>query len=266
MVTVNTVNVTLKIRNDLAANWTTKNPILSSGEIGFENDTLLVKVGDSIHNWGHLPYLNKLDPQFFTKEADGSITLNNEFEELITEVISKENGVITVTIEKDPTAETDAANKRYVDAAVASAGHLKRAIVNELPAIADADSNTIYMILDSSATGADKYREYMIINNEFVQIGDTSVDLNNLVSGNSTAGNLITTNADGALIDSGVAVTKLQNLNIATTSTLGVVKASTADNQINVDPQTGFMTLNRVSTSLLYVPTGDELIIDGGNA
>jgi len=54
-------------------------------------------------------------------------------------------------------------------------------------------------------------------------------------------------------------------LQVATTARLGGVKASTDANRINVT-QEGFMTLNQVSTSLLYVPDGDTLVIYGGTA
>lgn len=46
---------------------------------------------------------------------------------------------------------------------------------------------------------------------------------------------------------------------------LGLVKTSDADNQVKVETD-GTMSVNRVSTSKLYVADGDELILDGGNA
>ncbi len=49
---------------------------------------------------------------------------------------------------------------------------------------------------------------------------------------------------------------------VATTNTIGGVRAS-SDVGINQD---GFMTINRVSTSALYVPNGDSLTLCGGNA
>ena len=55
----NTVRVTLKIRNDLAANWSNNNPILAQGEFGLENNSFLLKVGDGVTAWNSLPYLNK---------------------------------------------------------------------------------------------------------------------------------------------------------------------------------------------------------------
>jgi len=43
-------------RRDLAANWTTTNPTLSNGEIGFETDTNKFKIGNGTENWVTLKY------------------------------------------------------------------------------------------------------------------------------------------------------------------------------------------------------------------
>lgn len=71
----------------------------------------------------------------------------------------------------------EAASKTYVANSIASAGHLKRLVVAALPNVEDADLDTIYMVKDSSILAGDAYKEYMIIDGAFVQIGDTSVDL-----------------------------------------------------------------------------------------
>lgn len=71
--------------------------------------------------------------------------------------------------------ETDSA----ISTAVANAGHLKRSIVDALPAIASADANTIYMILADDTSTDNKYIEWMAINGKFEKIGDTDVDLSN---------------------------------------------------------------------------------------
>lgn len=60
-------------------------------------------------------------------------------------------------------------------------------------------------------------------------------------------------------------LTHIGSIPIANSNTLGGVLSSTEDNFIQVT-QSGFMTLNRVSTSLLYIPDGDTLVINGGNA
>lgn len=43
-------------RRDTAANWTSVNPILASGEIGVETDTNKFKLGDGTSTWAQLDY------------------------------------------------------------------------------------------------------------------------------------------------------------------------------------------------------------------
>ena len=50
------IDVTLLLRNDPAATWQSKNPILSKGEIGIENDTRKFKIGDGSTAWNGLKY------------------------------------------------------------------------------------------------------------------------------------------------------------------------------------------------------------------
>lgn len=74
-----------------------------------------------------------------------------------------------------------AASETVVDTkiatAVGSAGHLKRLVVEQLPEAAAADVDTIYMVKDATVTTGDAYKEYMVIDGAFAQIGDTSVNL-----------------------------------------------------------------------------------------
>lgn len=51
----------------------------------------------------------------------------------------------------------------------------------------------------------------------------------------------------------------------ATTSAAGVVKASEADNEINVSAA-GIMSVNKVGVSKLFVEAETTLILDGGNS
>lgn len=48
----------LQLRRDLAANWTSVNPVLGPGEIGIEIDTNSFKIGNGVANWSALPYFN----------------------------------------------------------------------------------------------------------------------------------------------------------------------------------------------------------------
>lgn len=47
----------IQLRRDTAANWTSVNPTLSQGELGYETDTDKVKVGDGATAWTSLNYL-----------------------------------------------------------------------------------------------------------------------------------------------------------------------------------------------------------------
>jgi hypothetical protein len=46
----------MQVRRDTAANWITVNPVLASGEIGYETDTGYLKVGNGTSAWTALPY------------------------------------------------------------------------------------------------------------------------------------------------------------------------------------------------------------------
>ena len=50
------VQTKLQFRRDTAANWTTANSVLASGEMGFETDTLKFKIGNGSNTWSTLKY------------------------------------------------------------------------------------------------------------------------------------------------------------------------------------------------------------------
>ena len=229
----NSVKVTLQIRHDTASNWTTRNPVLAQGEYGLETDTFLIKVGDGVSNWEHLPYLNKLDASYFKWENDGTITFSDAFLDTVAALEAAAGQAIeNLTIVNPPVNDTDVPNKKYVDDAIAAAGHLKRAVVEQLPSLESADENTLYMVPQDN-----HYEEYMVINGAWDMVGSTG--------------------------DGGSGGFELQ---IATNARLGGVKSSTDPDSVAVNSQTGFMTLTTVSTTKLYVPDGDTFIIYGGRA
>ena len=188
------------------------------------------------------------------------------------------NGTISgifVTLANNPTNNMDAATKIYVDNAItqrvpqeiANADVLKRSIVTTLPSNNDALPNTIYMIRDTSITGGDQYKEYLLIDNVLTQIGDTSIDLSDYIQkiSSATDGHLVSVANDGSLIDAGVSASDL-TLRVATTSRLGGVLSTPGPNGVTVDSLNGYMYINDVSTTKLYVPTGDEFILNGGTS
>ena len=232
--------VTLLVRSAIAANWHTRNPILQRGEWGLEYDPndnthLLLKIGNGEQDWDHLPYINKYDATYFAQQVeDGTITFSDSFKEVLAALQAAAGQAIeNLQITEPPVDPYDVPNKQYVDDAIAAAGHLKREIVLTLPDPLLADEHTLYMVPSSNG---EYYEEYMVINGVWDMVGET---------GDGGSGGF--------------------TLEVATTSRLGGVKASTAANQINVTNE-GIMTLNEVSTSLLYVPTGDTLTLYGGGA
>ena len=309
----NSVKATLILRNDLAATWASRNPILTKGEIGAEIDTGLLKMGDGITPFNSLNYINagqagdgalitnvrnhltvaNYGASYWTYDTEAMrdveivesdlskwpSTLELEIKDGVARwVVPKINynrtqGILDgalVTLARDPMYPREAATMNYVDTAVANAivnaPHLKRQIVNVLPT-GYLDLNTIYMLKDNSATGGDKYKEYIVIDNQLVQIGDTSVDLSNYIQKpqNVTAGNIPVLTATGELQDSGTSLSSIQAITIATTTNLGGVYSSNLDNYVSVT-NLGYMQINRVATDKLYVPDGSEFIINGGTA
>ena len=231
----NSVKVTLQIRHDTASNWITRNPVLAQGEYGLEADTFLIKIGDGVRDWEHLPYLNKLDASYFKLLSDGSLTFSDDFKNDIDALKAAAGQAIEhLTITDPPVNDTDAVNKKYVDDKVAEAAGLKRVVVDVLPDAATADPNAMYMVPSQSGN---YYEEYLVINGVWDMVGET---------GDGGSGGF--------------------DLQIATEARLGGVKSTTADDGVAVDVNTGFMTLNRVATTKLYVPTGDTFIIYGGSA
>jgi hypothetical protein len=53
--------IRMQQRRGTAEQWTTANPILSPGEIGFETDTNQFKLGDGVNRWEDLSYFVNLD-------------------------------------------------------------------------------------------------------------------------------------------------------------------------------------------------------------
>lgn len=47
----------IQLRRDTSTRWREVNPILMEGEVGFETDTRLRKIGDGVNRWNDLEYL-----------------------------------------------------------------------------------------------------------------------------------------------------------------------------------------------------------------
>lgn len=117
-------------------------------------------------------------------------------------------GVLTgdLTLADGAKAASETVVDTKIAAAIGSAGHLKREIVDSLPAVdsEDVDDDTIYMV---KVEGKDEYQEYIRVNGAFELIGNTAVDLTPYAQKvvPAAAGNIAGLAVDGALTDSGLA-------------------------------------------------------------
>ena len=89
-----------------------------------------------------------------------------------------------------------------VATAIANANKLSKSIVAQLPAVAEADANTIYLVLKSPAGDSGNiYNEYLLINGAFELIGDTRVDLTGYATENSVNSTLNSILGDLSITD-----------------------------------------------------------------
>ena len=101
---------------------------------------------------------------------------SNNMKQILTAIKSK-TPVGGEYVTEEQLLAKDYATKTYVGEQIVNAEHLKREIVTVLPSDTEASDNIIYMLKVESATGNDKYQEYMKIDGTVQMIGDTSVDL-----------------------------------------------------------------------------------------
>lgn len=97
-----TLKSRLVLRNGTSAQWAEANPVLLKGEIGVENDTQRLKIGDGLAAWNDLPYSDKEMKDLITTEeqratkAEASLQSNIDTLQLYTWTVE---GTLTAKIE-----------------------------------------------------------------------------------------------------------------------------------------------------------------------
>jgi hypothetical protein len=121
--------------------------------------------------------------------------------------LDKTGGTMTgdLVLSDSSKAASEAVVDTKIATAIGSAGHLKREIVTELPAVEAANPDTIYLVKIDGITSGDAYKEYMLIGGAMVQIGDTTVNLEPYAQKVVPAAedNIAVLAADGSLKDGG---------------------------------------------------------------
>ena len=96
-----TKNMKVQLRRDTASNWTTKNPVLLSGEMGIESDTNKFKFGDGNKTWTQLDYASADSSEAVWGGITGTLSeqtdLNTELGKKLesTNIIQGENITLT---------------------------------------------------------------------------------------------------------------------------------------------------------------------------
>lgn len=64
-----TVNTKIQVRRDTSANWSSNNPVLASGEIGYDTTNKKIKIGDGSTAWNSLDFTVPTNVSAFTNDA-----------------------------------------------------------------------------------------------------------------------------------------------------------------------------------------------------
>lgn len=101
---------------------------------------------------------------------------------MLVDIVNKEVDISIPTKVSDLTNDENYVKDSEIAALVAQHGKLKKEIVTTLPAVEGADDNTIYLLPKSDGPEQDGYKEFMVINSKWEQIGDTgTIDLTGYV-------------------------------------------------------------------------------------
>lgn len=198
--------VRIQVRRGVAADWTSVNPILAAGEMGYETDTNKFKFGNGTGAWSTLSY-GASDTPGVTEIAQDAINSALTVGTGLTKTYNDGANTITVAID-----DTVWANKTYVASAISTAvatGVSGLQSTVDATYVPESDKGIAYGVasLDSTATIP------------AVQISDASVRNKISVSGNginynSTTGamSLDFSNSPTAVANQGYVATQLSNI------------------------------------------------------
>lgn len=86
------MSVKIQFRKDTAANWTSANPTLLDGELGYETDTKYFKIGDGTTAWSSLAYINPVTATSTNTLTDKSVSLASN---TVTGTLAQFNAALT---------------------------------------------------------------------------------------------------------------------------------------------------------------------------
>jgi hypothetical protein len=105
------MSVQIQLRRGTASQWSTTNPILAQGEVGFETDTGKVKIGNGTNTWTSLNYFSGLsvsDVRSYFSQGTGVTIVNGQIS--IGQAVGTNNNVVFNTVQHNGLAFTSGTN------------------------------------------------------------------------------------------------------------------------------------------------------------
>ena len=265
-----------------ATEWAGYEVVPLKGEVCLESDTLKCKVGDGVSIYTDLYYMT-VTPKMLTDILEAYAELESP----------AFTGTPTAPTAAEGTDNTQIATTAFVNKAVGTAvgnvvqiKYQKYDSLDKLPT--EGAEGTIYMIPHTHSDGNDTFDEYMWFIDKYEKIGNTDVDLSGyqikitgaattILEANLTAKRVLISDENGKVGVSIVTSDELLHLSGVTsniqkqlddkatsehTHTIGITGGATAA-QVEVGEEAVNLNVTSVSTSVLNVPSGDTLVLDG---
>lgn len=185
-------------RRGTAAQWTSANPILSPGEIGFEIDTNKFKIGDGTNRWATLTYFTADAAGAIQDLIDGAPGILDTLNELAAAVGDDANFFATVT-SNIATAKSEAISTAAADATTKANSAKSGAEATAASALSahEADTTNVHGIADTAALATKTYAD-SAVSTAVTALTKSSVGLGN-VDNTSDANKPISTATQTAL-------------------------------------------------------------------
>lgn len=185
-------------RRDTAANWTSNDPTLTAGEIGWESDTNLFKIGDGVTAWTGLSYANLPSTITVANEATDTTCFLSFFTAATGVLQPKTNANLTYN---SSTGEVSVIGALNVDDLVLNGSTITSSLVNGNIIIQPTGSGVISANGDISLNVSNIFLSTGIIqwvgaggitDASFITVDNLSLD-GNIISSTDTNGNIVLT-------------------------------------------------------------------------